>query len=132
MIAAWVFEDGGELLGHLSLTAPDPDRTWPEWYAALQLPDDRLAVMRRLFVVPSYRRQGVGTQLMKAAEREAGERGRRLVLDVAADNHAAIAFWKAHGWRRVGEASLPPGDGGRPLRLLLLVGPPSGSKPTSR
>jgi GNAT superfamily N-acetyltransferase len=125
-IAAWIFEHGRDLVGHLALTAPDPDRAWPQWQEALQQPVDRLAVMRRLFVAPNSRRQGVATHLIKAAERTAAERGLQLVLDVADHNRPAIGFWKTHGWREVGEATLPPGDEGRALRLLLLVAPPAG------
>jgi GNAT superfamily N-acetyltransferase len=124
-IAAWIFEERGEVLGHLALTAPAPDRAWPEWQQACGVPSGRLCVMRRLFVDPNSRRNGVGTALVKTAEREAAARGMPLVLDVAADNRAAISFWTSHGWRDVGQARLPPGDEGRPLRLRLLVASPS-------
>jgi GNAT superfamily N-acetyltransferase len=120
-IAAWIFEERGGVLGHLALTAPAPDRAWPAWQQACGVPGECLSVMRRLFVDPNSRRNGVGTALVKTAEREAAARGMPLVLDVAADNRDAISFWKRHGWRDVGEASLPPGDEGRPLRLRLLV-----------
>ncbi|MGZ4229344.1 MAG: GNAT family N-acetyltransferase [Solirubrobacteraceae bacterium] len=122
-IAAWIFEHRSELVGHLALTAPDPDRAWPQWHETVQQPRERLAVMRRLFVDPNSRRKGVATHLIKAAERTAAEYGLQLVLDVADHNRAAIEFWKTHGRRGVGEATLPPGDEGRTLRLLLLVAP---------
>jgi GNAT superfamily N-acetyltransferase len=120
-IGAWVFERGGQLGGHLALTAPDPARAWQQWQDALQQPRERLAVMRRLFVAPNARRTGVATGLIKAAEAAAAERGLHLVLDVADHNRAAIGFWNRHGWREVGQAMLPPGDEGHQLRLLLLV-----------
>jgi ribosomal protein S18 acetylase RimI-like enzyme len=65
----------------------------------------------------------VGAALVERAEHEASDRELALVLDVAEHNNAAIAFWKDRGWRQVGTAMLPPGDEGRPLRLLLLVAP---------
>ena len=120
-IGAWTFEHHGDLVGHLALTRPDPDRAWPQWQQASQQPCERLAVMRRLFVAPDSRRNGVASQLIEAAERAAAEHGLRLVLDVADHNRAAIEFWRTHGWREVGEATLPPGDEGRGLRLLLFV-----------
>jgi GNAT superfamily N-acetyltransferase len=120
-IAAWTFEERGELLGHLALTTPASDRAWPEWVQACGVACERLSVMRRLFVDPNSRRKGVGAALVETAEREADARGTPLVLDVAADNSAAISFWKSRGWRDVGEASLPPGDEGRALRVRLLV-----------
>src|SRR3954452_17934938 len=93
-VAAWVCEERGELVGHLALTKPDPDRAWPQWAQALQVPLERLAVMRRLFVAPNSRRKGVGTELVKIAERTAADRGLPLALDVADHNRAAISFWK--------------------------------------
>jgi ribosomal protein S18 acetylase RimI-like enzyme len=120
-LGAWVFERRGELVGHLALTTPDPDRAWPQWQEALQQPRERLAVMRRLFVAPAARRNGVATELTKAAEATAAERRLHLVLDVADHNRAAIEFWKTHGWREVGQAALPPGDEGHQIRVLLLV-----------
>jgi GNAT superfamily N-acetyltransferase len=125
-IGAWVFEHRSELVGHLALTAPDPERAWPQWREALQQPCARLAVMRRLFVAPNARRHGVASQLIKAAEAAAAQRALHLVLDVADHNRAAVEFWTTHGWREVGQATLPPGDEGRPLRLLLLVASAAG------
>jgi GNAT superfamily N-acetyltransferase len=118
---AWVFEHRDELVGHLALTPPDPDRAWEQWQEALQQPCEWLAVMRRLFVAPAARRRGVATQLIEAAEATAAERGLHLVLDVADNNRAAIEFWNTHGWREVGQATLPPGDEGHQLTVLLLV-----------
>jgi GNAT superfamily N-acetyltransferase len=122
-IAAWVWEEGGELGGHIALTRPDPDRAWPQWQEALQVPPEGLAVMRRLFVAPDRRRRGIASDLLNAAKKEAADGGLHPVLDVSDDNRGAIAFWKAHGWQQVGEALLPPGDEGHPLRLVLLTGP---------
>ena len=120
-LAAWVGEEDGKLTGHVALTEPDPDRAWPQWAEALALPLERLAVIRRLFVAPQSRRRGLATTLVERAECEASNRELALVLDVAEHNHATIRFWKHRGWREVGQATLPPGDEGRPLRLLLLV-----------
>ena len=50
------------------------------------------------------RRQGIGTQLMDAAEAQAKRRRcKRLRLSVAKDNAPAIALYFARGYRRVGE-----------------------------
>jgi GNAT superfamily N-acetyltransferase len=122
-IRAWVREEQDELLGHVALTAPDRDRAWPEWQQATGVRSERLAVLRRLFVAPDRRRGGVGAGLVEVAEREAASRGLQPVLDVGADNATAIAFWRNRRWREVGQASLPPGDEGRPLQLLLFVAP---------
>jgi GNAT superfamily N-acetyltransferase len=120
-VAAWVAEDNGSLIGHVALAAPDPDRAWPQWVEALAVPVEGLAVVRRLFVASQWREGGLATALVERAENEAFDRQLAPVLDVAHDNHAAIMFWKDRRWREVGQATLPPGDEGRALRLLLFV-----------
>jgi GNAT superfamily N-acetyltransferase len=122
-IGAWVREERGELVGHVSLTLPDASRAWPEWQQATDVHRDRLAVMRRLFVSPDWRGRGVTSSLVDVAERAAATRGLQPVLDVADHNTAAIAFWRNRGWREVGHATLPPGDEGLPVRLVLFVAP---------
>ena len=54
-----------------------------------------------LDVLDQYRRNGVGSMLLEDAEREAASRGgKRMVLETATTNKAAIAFWKKHGYRQ--------------------------------
>jgi ribosomal-protein-alanine N-acetyltransferase len=53
-----------------------------------------------LDVLEAYRRQAIGSLLLAAAEQEAASRGaKRMVLETATTNRAAIAFWKKHGYR---------------------------------
>jgi ribosomal-protein-alanine acetyltransferase len=53
-----------------------------------------------LDVLEEYRRQGIGSILLEAAEKEAASRGvKRMVLETATTNKAAIALWKKHGYR---------------------------------
>ena len=55
-----------------------------------------------LDVAESQRRRGVGTALLAAAEARMLEAGvRRVSLETATDNAAAVAFWKKHGYRTV-------------------------------
>jgi ribosomal protein S18 acetylase RimI-like enzyme len=52
-------------------------------------------------VAPAYRRQGIGRQLVEAAEGAARERGLdRITLTVDVTNVEAIAFYEALGWER--------------------------------
>jgi len=54
-------------------------------------------------VLPPARRSGLGSRLIAAAEdhlRAAGCTG--VVLETAVDNHAALAFYKRHGYSVVG------------------------------
>lgn len=56
-----------------------------------------------LDVLEEYRRQGIGSLLLSAAEKEAASRGgKRMVLETATTNKAAIALWGKHGYRQVG------------------------------
>jgi ribosomal protein S18 acetylase RimI-like enzyme len=48
--------------------------------------------MRRLSVLPRYRRERVATQLMSAAGLDTLNCGLHLVLDVADSNRDAVAF----------------------------------------
>lgn len=54
-------------------------------------------------VVASARRRGIGRKLVAAAAARAREAGAaRLMLEVAADNKAAIAFYRAEGFHEAG------------------------------
>jgi GNAT superfamily N-acetyltransferase len=60
-----------------------------------------IAMVSRLFVVPSARRHGVGGQLLDALMHAAAERDVVLGLDVVDKDVAAIAMYERTGWRRV-------------------------------
>ena len=56
-----------------------------------------------LDVLEDYRRQGIGSLLLGAAEKEMVSRGgKRMVLETATTNSAAIALWEKHGYRELG------------------------------
>jgi ribosomal-protein-alanine N-acetyltransferase len=56
-----------------------------------------------LDVLEDYRRQGIGSLLLSAAEEKMTSRGgKRIVLETATTNKAAIALWKKHGYRQFG------------------------------
>ena len=123
LLSAWVAEDDGDggLLGHLSLNGTDASRARPQWLKALAAPPERLAVVTRFFVSPRARERGVGGALMQCAEEHAAAHGRHLVLDVAAHNRAAIAFYERRGWRRVGTAELALSAEPWTLDVVLFV-----------
>ena len=59
-----------------------------------------LAHVITLDVAEAFRRQGVGSELLKESERNLALRGvRNVLLETATDNEAAVAFWKRHGYR---------------------------------
>ncbi len=54
-------------------------------------------------VIAPARRSGLGSQLLAAAEDRLREAGSHAVsLETAVDNHAAVAFYKRHGYSVVG------------------------------
>ena len=56
-----------------------------------------------LDVVQEHRRAGVGTALLREAERRMGARGvRQVSLETATSNEAGVAFWQRHGYRGTG------------------------------
>jgi ribosomal-protein-alanine N-acetyltransferase len=56
-----------------------------------------------LDVLETYRRQRVGSLLLSAAEQEAASHGvKRMYLETATDNKAAIALWTKQGYRKSG------------------------------
>jgi GNAT superfamily N-acetyltransferase len=120
-LAAWVAEDDGALLGHLSLHATDASRARPQWLQALGVPVECLAVVSRFFVSTHARERGVGGALMGRAEEHASALGLRLVLDVAAHNRPAIAFYERRGWRAVGTAELELSAEPWTLDLVVFV-----------
>ena len=82
------------------------------------MPEERLALVARLFVAPEVRGFGLGRMLWRhavaqAAERgrravaQAAERGRRAVLDAGQTLLSAVALYDAEGWERIGELHLP-------------------------
>lgn len=75
-------------------------------FEVFQSPRRRHVANFGMAVAPDFRRQGVGTQLLRAvidtAERWHGVR--RLELEVYTDNTAAIALYQRHGFLREGLA----------------------------
>lgn len=61
----------------------------------------RVYVLNDLYVVPAYRRQGIGRTLLEAARTFARQQGAlRLSLSTAVSNYAAQALYESLGWVR--------------------------------
>lgn len=70
-------------------------------YAGLLVIDDT-ADVQTLAVAPEHQRRGLGTTLLEAMIVEAAARGARdLLLEVRADNAAALALYGRHGFARI-------------------------------
>ena len=55
--------------------------------------------MRQLFVVRNRRRQGIGREAMETLRSKIWPKGKRLTVDVLVENTAAVAFWRAAGYK---------------------------------
>ena len=65
---------------------------------------DRAAYLKLLLVAEGQQSRGVGAALLGDAERRAGALGsRHMVLLVTTNNRRARSFYRAHGYRRVGD-----------------------------
>lgn len=79
-----VAEDEGELRGYLSMTV----QGWPA-----------VGWIKDLAVTERYRRQGIGSGLVRAALRWARERGlSSVLLETQTKNYPAICFCRKHGF----------------------------------
>ena len=71
-----------------------------------------------LDVLQDCRRQGIGSLLLSAAENELASRGgKRMVLETATTNEAAIALWKKHGYHGLGTLESYYGRGQDAFRM---------------
>jgi ribosomal-protein-alanine N-acetyltransferase len=92
----WVAEEAGKIAGFL---------------IAHREPRQILHIVT-IDVLKAWRRRGVGSLLMEAAEQWAGDQGLRMIgLETALDNRAAQRFYAARGYRKVGEIEHYYADG---------------------
>jgi ribosomal-protein-alanine N-acetyltransferase len=92
----WVAEEAGEITGFL---------------IAHREPRKILHIVT-IDVLEAWRRRGVGSLLMEAAEQWAGDHGLGMIgLETAQDNRAAQRFYEARGYRKVGEIEHYYADG---------------------
>ena len=84
---AWVAEDEEELIGFIIVRQVGQERAH---VITLDVREDR-------------RRRGLGTRLMETAEQCLAAQGvRRVRLETAVNNDAAVAFWTRAGYRTLG------------------------------
>lgn len=92
---------------------------------ATQRSPEQLAVVARLLVAPTHRRQGIGNLLLDVATRAAHARRLWPILDVAAYFHAAMRLYEQAGWACAGRVTVRI-QGTDPLDELVYVGPAPG------
>jgi predicted acetyltransferase len=80
--AAVIFEKDGKVVAH-----------------ALYREQEEEIYLRQLFVVRNRRRQGIGRQAFEILRSKIWPAYRRLTVDVLVQNAAAVAFWRAVGYK---------------------------------
>jgi GNAT superfamily N-acetyltransferase len=94
LLAGWIAERSGVIVGHVVLIAGGDA---PDGLPSHGRP---LATVKRLFVTPAARRQGIGERLLAHTHAWAARSGWSLILDVAElGSGAAIALYERAGWR---------------------------------
>jgi GNAT superfamily N-acetyltransferase len=127
VLAAWVAVAEGVIVGHVGLHQTSAEAVMTLAGKATGRPVERLAIVARLLVAPTSRRQGLGRRLLSHAVNEAHHADRWPVLDVAREFAAAIALYEACGWTRVGGVAFQfhDGDALRDAESFVYLGPRS-------
>lgn len=99
LLAAWVAELDGRVVGHIGLSRSGAGDVAPGlWSRREGVGLGATVVVNRLFVAPSARGHGIGALLMAQAVGEAQDRSLHPVLDVVASDTAAAALYERLGW----------------------------------
>lgn len=104
--SGWSADETRSLLvmpGAFALIAVDGDEeSRPMGFAVCRVAADECEVLS-IGVPAEHRRTGIGRRLLDAASTHAAGMGAvRLFLEVALDNPAGLAFYRARGFRQVG------------------------------
>jgi GNAT superfamily N-acetyltransferase len=120
LLRAWVAEQDRKVVGHIALV---DECDLPEGSEPGCGPP--LALISRLYVTPSARRQAAGAQLLNHAQTWAMAEGYSLMLEVAElGDHAAIALYERSGWHHVSSATASwTTPEGRPVTLRYYKAP---------
>ncbi|MGW3149343.1 GNAT family N-acetyltransferase [Streptomyces sp. NPDC001177] len=122
VIAAWVGELDGSIVGHVAIMRPHGEGAVSLWMQQSGDREDQIAVLARLFVVKAARKHAVGERLMQAAMSYGSKHGLRLVLDVMTKDAAAMRLYERLGWREIGRAPHHYGSG-QSIDAVLYVTP---------
>jgi GNAT superfamily N-acetyltransferase len=121
-LAAWVAVVDAAVVGHVALHDTGLGVTMACAAERARRPRGELALVARLMVGPAARGGGVARALLDRAAADAHLRGRRPVLDVATELHAAVRLYESCGWDRAGEVVIEI-DGEPNLPCYVFVGP---------
>jgi GNAT superfamily N-acetyltransferase len=100
LLEGWIAERSHAIVGHVVLIAGGdaPD--------GVPSNGQSLATVKRLFVTPPARRQGIGERLLAHVQAWAARSDLSLILDVVEPGgRAAIALYERAGWRQTASAT---------------------------
>ncbi len=100
-LAAMVGELDGAVVAHGLIRRAEGTAAADLLASASGFPVEDVAMVSRLYVVPSARRHGVGARLLDALLSAAAQHEVMVGLDVVDKDTAAIAMYERAGWRRV-------------------------------
>ena len=119
-IAAWIAEDGDDIVGHVALH-PSTSAVVIEAIRASGIAGP-LGVVSRLLVDPDHRRTGLGRHLLEVARRHAEELDLVPVLDVIATSAGPIELYRNAGWIELARVDYTFPDG-QHVEELVFRGP---------
>ncbi|UGQ14189.1 GNAT family N-acetyltransferase [Yinghuangia sp. ASG 101] len=105
VIASWVAEADGKIVGHVAVMKPQGEDSASLWAKQNGDGDGNVAVLARLFVIQEARHQAFGRSLVNTAMRYARRGQLRLVLDVMAKDRSAIRLYEHLGWTKIGSTT---------------------------
>jgi GNAT superfamily N-acetyltransferase len=122
--AAWVAEQGGEIVGHVAVSSLRVGAAGLRWREIVGRPTEELRAVSRLFVRPRSRGAGIGSTLLQVATADVRARGLVPVTEVLTLSSEAPAFYLDQGWRlRASDMRRDPRTS-QPLWLHQFEGPP--------
>ncbi|MFC4498846.1 MULTISPECIES: GNAT family N-acetyltransferase [Streptomyces] len=105
VLASWVAEVEGRIVGHVAVMRPRGEGAVSLWAEQSADDEQHIGVLARLFVVRDVRNRAVGAQLVRTAMGYGVSHGRRLVLDVMVKDQAALRLYERLGWLRTGRTT---------------------------
>ncbi|MDW4903815.1 GNAT family N-acetyltransferase [Streptomyces sp. ADMS] len=122
LLASWVAEAEGRIVGHVAVMRPDGEDAVSLWAERSRVDEQRIGVLARLFVVRDARQRALGERLVRTAMDYGQHSDRRLVLDVMVKDTAAIRLYERLGWLRTGRVTHHFGTG-QSIEAIRFVAP---------
>jgi ribosomal protein S18 acetylase RimI-like enzyme len=126
-----------KILAHISLSLPVPssasstDPAVALWHTLHPSHPPPIAVLERLFVDPSARRQGLAESLIRTVTAAAAEKGLRCVLFALVKDVGAMRLYGRVGWGEFGRRGFGYEDvegEWREMEAVCFVGPETGAE----